>query len=91
MAQPSDSFVDKVVCGKKLDSGKTRSGLTISGKEVMVWGGAGVNNKDLVGRRVDRGGGDRGGATVGMREVNITLESNFNEISFFEMLPRPEV
>lgn len=56
-----------------------------------MWGGAGVNNKDLVGRRVDRGGGDRGGATVGMREVNITLESNFNEISFFEMLPRPEV
>lgn len=52
-------------------------------------GGAGVNNKDLVGRRVDRGGGDRGGATGGMRVVNTTLESNFNEISFFETLPRP--
>lgn len=56
-----------------------------------MWGRAGVNNKDLVGRRVDRGGGDRGGVTVGMREVNITLESNFNEIYIFEMLTRPEV
>lgn len=70
-------------------AGKQGLGSQLEGRR--WWCGAGVNNKDLVGRRVDRGGGDRGGATGGMGEVNITLESNFNETSFSETPPRPSI